>query len=175
MLYDIIHSYCIKKRTLKTKRNFKIDFDLKSYLENPSIFNTSLFLRPVSKLWVSTLIRKLTKLPTTLLIRVSSDLASIKPKSWSQEVISFDPIRIFSSHRQISETITPESLVRLWHMSKHRKVEKVSYDVSIRSFLRLHSIWSEKSRFCGYLSHPVLRSNWMLIVYTHTIQKMDTE
>jgi hypothetical protein len=36
-------------------------------------------------------------------------------------------------------------------MGKHHKVEKVSYDVGIGSFLRLHLIWSQKSDFTGYL------------------------
>jgi hypothetical protein len=35
-LHGIIHSYCIKKLILKTKRNLKINPNLKSYLENPS-------------------------------------------------------------------------------------------------------------------------------------------
>jgi hypothetical protein len=30
MLHDIIHSYCIKKQTMKSKINLKIDSNLKS-------------------------------------------------------------------------------------------------------------------------------------------------
>jgi hypothetical protein len=45
---------------------------------------------------------------------------------------------ISSSHRQISEIVTPQSLVGLRHMSNCQKAEKVSYDVGIEGFLRCH-------------------------------------
>jgi hypothetical protein len=47
--------------------------------------------------------------------------------------------RISNSHRQLAEIITPQSLVELRHMGNRRKVEKVSYDVDIKGFLRCHS------------------------------------
>jgi hypothetical protein len=89
MLHGIIHSYCIKNLILKTKINLKINFNLKSYLENSSQFNPSWSLRPVLKFWVSTLFRKLMEFPTTSIFRVPSDLASIKLKFRSQQMTSF--------------------------------------------------------------------------------------
>jgi hypothetical protein len=47
--------------------------------------------------------------------------------------------RIFGNHWQISEIITPESIVGLMHMSNHRKAEKVSYNICIEGFLRWYS------------------------------------
>jgi hypothetical protein len=87
--HDIIHSYCIKKRTLKTKKNLKFDSNSKSYLENPINFNPSWFLRLVSKFYVSTLFRKLMEFPTTPIFRVTTDLASIKLKFQSWQITSF--------------------------------------------------------------------------------------
>jgi hypothetical protein len=45
----ILHSYCIKKRTLKTKRNLKTDSNSKSYLKNLINFKPSWLLHPVSR------------------------------------------------------------------------------------------------------------------------------
>jgi hypothetical protein len=95
MLHDIIHSYFIKKRILKIKRNLKIDSNSKPYLENPINFSASWFPCLISKFWVSPLFRKLMGFPTTSIFRVSSDLALIKPKSQSQEVTSFSSNRKF--------------------------------------------------------------------------------
>jgi hypothetical protein len=82
MLHGIIHSYCIKKRTLESQKKLKkIDCNLKSYLENPTNFIASWFHRPISKLCVSTLLRKLMDFPTNVIFRVSLDLASIRPES----------------------------------------------------------------------------------------------
>jgi hypothetical protein len=46
-----------------------------------------------------------------------------------------------SSHRQLSEIITPQSLVGLRNMGGRQKAEKVSYDVGITGFLRLQLNW----------------------------------
>jgi flagellar biosynthesis protein FliP len=43
--------------------------------------------------------------------------------------------------------ITLELLVRLRHMSNHRKVEKVNYNVGIEGFLICHLNWGQKSSF----------------------------
>jgi hypothetical protein len=89
MFYGIIYSYCIKKRTLKAKRNLKVDSNWKWYLENPIDFNAPWFLRPILKFWVPTLFRMLMEFSTTLISTVSPYLASITLKFWSQEVTPF--------------------------------------------------------------------------------------
>jgi hypothetical protein len=78
-----------RSESWKQKKNLKIDSDSKSYLENHSNFNTLWFLHPVSKFWVSTLFRKLTKFPTTSIFRVPSNIASIKLKFRSRQITSF--------------------------------------------------------------------------------------
>jgi hypothetical protein len=68
----------------KAKRNFKkIDYNSKSYLENPTNFTVtgSWFVRPISELWVSILFRKLMDFPTTVIFIVSLHLVSIRPES----------------------------------------------------------------------------------------------
>jgi hypothetical protein len=47
--------------------------------------------------------------------------------------------RIFSSHLQLSENITPQLLVRFWHMSNHRKAEKILCNFSIEVIVRFGS------------------------------------
>jgi hypothetical protein len=60
---------------LQSKRNLRIDLNLKSYLENPINFNPSWFLRPVSMFRVPTLFRAFLNFPMTLIFRVSLDPA----------------------------------------------------------------------------------------------------
>jgi hypothetical protein len=55
--------------------------------------------------------------------------------------------RISSSHRQLSEIITPESLVGLRCMGSRQKAEKVSWDVAIEGFLRWYLNWVQNRRF----------------------------
>jgi hypothetical protein len=55
--------------------------------------------------------------------------------------------RIFSSHWQLSEIITPQSLVRLRHMGNRWKAEKDRYEVGIQYFLIWHSKWGQKFWF----------------------------
>jgi hypothetical protein len=59
--------------------------------------------------------------------------------------------RVPSSHRQLSDIIIPQSLVRLRHMGNRQKAEKVSYDVGMEGFLILHSNWDQKFRFLRIL------------------------
>jgi hypothetical protein len=73
----------------KAKRNLKIDYNSKSYLENPTNFTASWFVHPISKLWVSTLFRKLMDFPTNVIFRVSLDLVLIRPESCRREVTPF--------------------------------------------------------------------------------------
>jgi hypothetical protein len=54
--------------------------------------------------------------------------------------------QITNSHRELSEVITPQSLVRLKHMGNRQKVEKVIYDVGIKGFLRLQLNWGQTFR-----------------------------
>jgi hypothetical protein len=82
----------------KPKRNLKINFDLKSYLENHINFSASWFLRVVSKFWVSTLFRNLMQFPTTLIFRVFPDLASIRHKFQNREITPFRSNRNFQQH-----------------------------------------------------------------------------
>jgi hypothetical protein len=71
------------------KKLKKIDYNLKSYLENPTNFTASWFVRPISKSWVSTLFRKPIDFPTDVIFRVSWDLVSIRPESYRREVTPF--------------------------------------------------------------------------------------
>jgi hypothetical protein len=89
MLHGIIHSYCIRKLMLKTKRNLKINSNSKSYLENPSNLNPLCFLHPVSKFWVFSLPRKHMEFPMTSILRAPSNLAPIKLKFWSRQMAWF--------------------------------------------------------------------------------------
>jgi hypothetical protein len=59
-----------------------------------------------------------------------------------------------SSHWQLSEIITPQSLVRLRHIGNRRKAEKVSYDVGSKGFLILQLNWGQMFKFseCPILS-----------------------
>jgi hypothetical protein len=146
MLHDIIHSCCIKKRTLKTERNLNIDINSMSYLENPINFDPSCsFIRyrnsefPLSleSLW-DFLWLQYSEFPQILLqLRSNPEVEKLRHSV---------QIRSSSGHWQLSETINPELLVQLWYTSKH---QKVSYKVDIGSSLRLHSIGSEKFRFRG--------------------------
>jgi hypothetical protein len=71
--------------------------------------------------------------------------------------------QISISHWQLSEIVTPESLVGLRHMGNRWKFEKVIYDVGIQVFLRLHSKLgsniqiSQDAKFCPEqnFSHPI--------------------
>jgi hypothetical protein len=76
MLLGIIHSFCIEKRILKTKRNLKIDSESRSNLENPINFDPLWFLHPILKFGVPTLFRKLVEF-SDFDIKSFLDLASI--------------------------------------------------------------------------------------------------
>jgi hypothetical protein len=54
---------------------------------------------------------------------------------------------ISSSQRQLSEIITPQSLVRFRHRGNRQKAEKDSYEDGIEDFLRRDSKWGQKFRF----------------------------
>jgi hypothetical protein len=115
----------------KAKKNLKIDYNSKSYLENPTNFTASWFVHPISKLWFSTLFRKPMDFPMNVIVWVSLDLVSIWPES-HHRLLHLAKSRISSSHRQVSTIITPDSFIGLRHMSKHPKGEKVLHDLLIR-------------------------------------------
>jgi hypothetical protein len=52
----------------------------------------------------------------------------------------------FQRHPQLLKIITPEPLAALGCVNNRQKTEKVSYDVDIEGFLRLHLNWSQKLR-----------------------------
>jgi hypothetical protein len=87
--------------------------------------------------------------PTSLLSQISLQLI---PNSKVDKLLPPVQTRIPNSHRPLSMVKTLESLVRLMHMSNHQKVEKVSYDVDIESFLRQHLDWGQKSNFLRMLN-----------------------
>jgi hypothetical protein len=60
--------------------------------------------------------------------------------------------RISSSYRQLSEIVTPKSLVELRHMGSRWKAEKVIYDIGIEGLLRLHLNLGQKFRFLRTLN-----------------------
>jgi hypothetical protein len=145
--HGIVHSHCIKKRTLKTKRNLKIDSNSNSYLDNPINFDPSWFLRLVSKFWVSTIFGNLMEFPMTSIFRVSPDLTSIKPKSHSRSVSPSVQTGISSGYWQLSMFVTSESLIGLRHMGNRQKAEKISYNISMEGFLRWPLNWHQSRRF----------------------------
>jgi hypothetical protein len=53
----------------------------------------------------------------------------------------------FQRHPQLSEIITPESLVGLKLMGSCQKYVKVFYNIGVEGFLTLHSNWSQTFRY----------------------------
>jgi hypothetical protein len=154
MLHSIIHSYCIKKRTLKIKRNLKKSTPIQSHILR--ILPTSTLHGPFVRYWNSEFSLSLESLCNSLWLQYSEfppDLASIKLKFQSQEIMSFGQIEIFSNHRQLSETITPELLVWLWHLSNRQKVEMLA-TILVLKVPRYYIRFGVKSTyFAGY---PIL-------------------
>jgi hypothetical protein len=71
----------------------------------------------------------------------------------------YEILFVFLVHAEISKlmhfilkTITSVLFIRFSHASNCWKAEKVNYDVDIESFLRLHSVWGQNSRFLRLLN-----------------------
>jgi hypothetical protein len=81
-----------------------------------------------------------------------------KLKFQIMEITSFCPEHKFQHHQStFGDHNSPESLVRLRHMSSHRNAEKVNRDVGIESFRQLHLNWSQTFIFLWMLNSDQIR------------------
>jgi hypothetical protein len=152
MLHDTIHSYCIRKLILETKRNLKKSIPIQSHISRiPSTstlnssfvrYRSSEFPPSLESLW-NFLWLWYSGFPS-ISLRLSPNSEVAKPFPSIQTKIS-------SSHQQISTIITSESLVGLRHMGSRQKSEKVSYNIGIQCFLRFHPNWGQKLRILRML------------------------
>jgi hypothetical protein len=153
--HGIAYSYCIMKSALRTINSTKITkkritlihslnwLNLKIYQKLPSTSNSHKFFF---------LIQNLEFNHFYILSFLSFHLEKDSNLKLVRSVRSVQELK-FQRHRQLSNIITPESLVGLRHVSNRRKDEKVIYDVGIECFLILHLNWSQKSRFPSMLNY----------------------
>jgi hypothetical protein len=136
ILHDIILSYFIKKWTLKTKKKLKKSFLIQSHI---------LRFLPTSTIHGSFVQYQNFESPSSseslwnfLRLQYSECLQILLRLCFNPEVEKLQrsvQIRIFSSHWQLSETITPKPLVQLWCMNNCGMPEKVTYNLGFQSFL----------------------------------------
>jgi hypothetical protein len=150
--HDIIHSYCIKKRTLKTEGKLKIGSN-SSHISR--ILSTLTLHRSFVRYQSSEFPPYLESLYNSLHLwysKLHQISLQLSPNSEIDKLLPLVQTRISSSQRQLSTIKTLGSLVRLSHLSNRQKVEKVRYNVGIEGFLRWHLDWGQKSSFLRMLN-----------------------
>jgi hypothetical protein len=144
MLHDIIHSYCIEKQILKTKRNLKID-SIRSHISR--ILQTSplhSFFVPYQSpaFWPSLENLWSTLRPWYSEFHLVSLLVSPNPRV--EKLRHSVQIRISSSTPWLLEITTPRPFAGRGCLCTQWKGIKVSYEFCVACFSRICIIWGQQ-------------------------------